>query len=132
MTNHETGATFEYHGQRVLFEWQSLHERSRIAATGGVTCNRALIVCDSSVAGLVFAGRANCASTKTPAPTIKIHRKIRNSLVFIFGRGLTRMDTDQIKNNKVKSIFRFARIRVYPRLIPVANGRCNSSSSARS
>ena len=27
MTNHEAGATFEYQGQSVRFEWQSMHER---------------------------------------------------------------------------------------------------------
>jgi hypothetical protein len=39
--NHDTGATRPYHGQFVCLEWQSWHERSRIAPTcGSITCAR--------------------------------------------------------------------------------------------
>src|SRR4051812_10755181 len=60
MTNQEAGATFEYQGQSVRFEWQSMHERSSTPATSGGT--RA---CSSSdwpaTVGLTRSGRTNCA-----------------------------------------------------------------------
>src|SRR5436305_13144132 len=100
ITNHDTGATLEYQGQRVLFEWQSLQDRSKMAATCGVTCNRALIVCDSSVAGLVFAERANCANTKTAAATITTHFNTLKNLLFMLASYVmsTSLKTSEIRN----------------------------------
>src|ERR1044072_2926691 len=83
MTNHDTGATCEYHGQRVLFEWQSLHERSRIAATGGVTWSLASIAWVGSLGGLLFAGPKKCAITMPQTTTTKTQRNTRSSFFIL-------------------------------------------------
>src|SRR5262245_27310963 len=83
MTNHDIGATFAYHGQRVLFEWQSLQERSRIAVTCGSRCICDSSAIDCSITEFVFAGRLNCAITNKHATTISSHFTTLKSLVFI-------------------------------------------------
>src|SRR5205809_5455492 len=87
-SHQETGATFVYQGQTVLFVWQSRQDRSRIAATSGVICVRALIVCDSSTAGFVRAGRiAWMPTTKTTSKIATIFSTLRIQQVYSVAGG---------------------------------------------
>src|SRR2546421_10693067 len=82
MTNQETGATLLYHGQVVWFEWQSRKARSKIAATSGATCTCACMVRSGSTAGLVLAGRTNCATRNSTTTIMPVHFNL--FLVFSF------------------------------------------------
>src|SRR5215212_7149914 len=66
-TNQEAGATFEYQGQSVRFEWQSMHERFSKPSTSGVT--RACSASDwpAAAGGLTRSGLTSC----TPANSRK-------------------------------------------------------------
>src|SRR5215213_589639 len=77
MTFHETGATLEYHGQTVSFEWQLRHERSRIALMSAGTASRVVIALAGSLRGLVRAGRTICMARKmtTAARIRRLNRR---------------------------------------------------------
>src|SRR5215212_135401 len=84
--NHETGETFEYQGQAVSDEWQSLHERRRMASTSGVMRVLARIVRRSSTAGFVRSGRYACAPRKSREKTTADHFKtFRTRLITMTG-----------------------------------------------
>src|SRR5262249_16273794 len=70
-TIHDTGATWLYHGQVVRLEWQSWHERSRIAPTCGLLTSAMLVPMLAEVLGVV-AVRTNCISRKTKANKIEV------------------------------------------------------------
>lgn len=59
ITNQDIGATLLYQGQRVKFEWQSLHPRCKMLSTCGGMGATASSVCDGTTGGLVRAGRIN-------------------------------------------------------------------------
>jgi hypothetical protein len=70
-TIHDTGATRLYHGQVVWLEWQSWHERSRIAPTWG------LIACDMRTPEVaealgVMGIENNCIPRKTTPNEIEV------------------------------------------------------------
>src|SRR5947207_2378691 len=81
MTNQEMGATFEYHGQRVSFEWQSRQARSRTASASGVTRAIAFIVRAGSVGGFVRAGRASWMASPPPISATVVLRTNRRFIV---------------------------------------------------
>src|SRR5262245_13879011 len=76
MTNHDTGATLLYQGQRVSCEWQSRQPRSSTSWTSVGVCATAINVRAGSVGGLVRAGRA---SWITQAPTMSMSEALRTS-----------------------------------------------------
>jgi hypothetical protein len=70
-TIHETGATRLYHGQFVWLEWQSWHERSRIAPTCGFTTPDMCTPIGAEVLGTA-AIETNCIPRKTNPNKIKV------------------------------------------------------------
>src|SRR5215212_10495890 len=65
ITNQEAGATFEYQGQSVRFEWQSMHERRSTPATSGGTRARSSSDWPSGAVGLTRSGLTNCTPTNS-------------------------------------------------------------------
>ena len=80
-TNHDTGATCEYHGQSVRFEWQSPQERVNIEWTPGGTSIMDSMVWLGVNGGLVRAGRQNCAPANASA--MKTETKKRTLRIFV-------------------------------------------------
>src|SRR4029453_6022379 len=69
ITLHDIGATYEYHGHLVSFEWQFRQERSRMALTfGGIDVFRVRLL-PGREGGLVRRGPTNCATTSPAAAT---------------------------------------------------------------
>src|ERR1043166_407113 len=75
VSSQETGATCEYQGQTVSFEWQSRQERSRTASASGVSCALARSVFDASTGGFVIAGLMACATTNRTTRATAAHFK---------------------------------------------------------
>src|SRR5438128_2107556 len=79
-TSHDAGATFVYHGHRLSLEWQSRHERSRIAVIpGGVFASSEAA---GDAGGLVRFGRTNwmpMKATRTNVRTRRAQRAIRKA-----------------------------------------------------
>src|SRR5215469_7884330 len=70
-TIHDTGATRLYHGQVVRPEWQSWHERSRIAPTCGLITSAMGAPVVAEVLGVVAVG-TNCIPRKAKANEIEV------------------------------------------------------------
>jgi len=70
-TIHETGATRLYHGQFVRLEWQSWHERFRIAPTCGFTTSAICPPIGAEVLGIA-AIEENCIPRKINPSKIKV------------------------------------------------------------
>src|ERR1035437_6588385 len=69
--SHETGATREYHGHLVSYEWQSQHAARRAAATdaGGLAAVMKSVI----TGGLVRAGLVSCSSANPASSPTGIH-----------------------------------------------------------
>src|ERR1700680_2373295 len=71
ITNQETGATLEYQGQRVWFEWQSLQAAVRIRSTAGGTLTLASSVSPWITGGFVRTSLMNFIATiKAQSPNM--------------------------------------------------------------
>src|SRR5215472_16681772 len=70
-TIHDTGATWLYHGQVVRLEWQSWHERSRIAPTCGLITSAMWAPVVAEVFGIVAVG-TNCIPRRTKANKMEV------------------------------------------------------------
>jgi hypothetical protein len=68
-TLHDIGATKEYHGQLVWFEWQFQQARSRMVLTSAGTATCLVMARAGSTAGLLRAGPTNWATMKATRPT---------------------------------------------------------------
>ena len=69
--DHDTSATRLYHGQVVRLEWQSWHERSRIAPTCGLITSAMWVPVAPEVLGVVAVG-TNCIPRKMKANRIEV------------------------------------------------------------
>ena len=86
-TSHDMGATYEYHGHFVSFEWQSKQERRRIVMTSwGASISPV-------TGGLVRSICMNCIPTKSNPRGIKNHLHIFSlmlNVLLVIGMGLLR------------------------------------------
>ena len=79
--NHETGATWLYHGQTVRLEWQSWHERSRILPTFGLVISA---VCGPVVEAFETPGvGTNCIPIKTETSKMGVSFAILRMILFL-------------------------------------------------
>src|SRR5215831_3458200 len=76
---HEMGATWLYHGQFVWLEWQSWHERTRIALTCGSITSPLCTPVGAEVLG-VAAVETNCIPRKTKLSKIKVSFASRRTI----------------------------------------------------
>src|SRR5262245_21969229 len=77
-SNHDAGATWPYQGHKVSLLWQFLHERSRIALTGGGTVSVCSSVCDGVTGGLLRPAGTNWMTTNAMRAIRSSRRNRRN------------------------------------------------------
>jgi hypothetical protein len=80
----ENGATFEYHGPRESFEWQSLHDLLKIVSTeSGATRLASIALAEGAAGGAVGAVGAIRVNVSANAPSVRASGSRRAPLMLI-------------------------------------------------